>query len=142
MSGAAKKGIDRVKERVVSSVKDSFELQYVKLNTEAKQLSKQLITLPANLTTFKRRKQSSGFDCRTFGFALRQYFIENQEQYAIRRLMIANRKIQDASFPLDENLIDRQITEFRCRPTIKTDQSIYYYFKYLVESFRLVSFHR
>lgn len=129
--------MNAIKERVVSSVKDSVQLQHMKLSAESRRLSKLLLTLPANLTASKSQsKPSGGFDCRTYAYALRQYFIDNQEQYAIRRVMISSRKQIDLPLPLDKEKTDKQIEVFRCRPTIKTDQSIFHYFKYLVESFR------
>lgn len=160
-SGSLKKDVNRVRERIVSSVRESFELEHARLVGEARRLAKQLLTSPANFTENNNNnkklfraasaasaKQPRLFECRTYAYALRQYFIDTQSEHSIRRYMLSgdepkpthrNRKQHqhmDASLPLDQSSIDKRIGEFRCRPTIRTDRSIFFYFKYLVESLK------
>lgn len=118
----------------MSSLEDSAELQHSRFISDAKLLTKQLLTKPSNLTNLPARKNETGFDCRTYGYALRQYLIDHQDQYSIRQIL-TNR--QDVLQSLDENSLMSSLEKLRCQTSLRTDKSTFHYIKYVVQSLRL-----
>lgn len=130
-SGTVRKKLKEVKDRIMPNSPRS-DLKRTRSFNEGRRLMQQLISSPASLVNKKL------LDCRTFSYALRLYLEENQYMYALRRIFILNKNIQDESLPLYEEKIDRQLNTLKCRDSIKTDQSFFYYIKYLIESFKFL----
>ncbi len=125
-----KKKLNRLQERLtIKNKKAQPELTLKAYKKQSKKLLSILEKSPANFTI------GSDFDCMTYGYALRDYFEMYQSNHSIRALISMN----DDSMPLEEDLIEKKIEYFRCIPQLKVDISFYHYFKYLVESFRLMA---
>ena len=99
-------------------------MELVKITQTAKKLIKDLQTTPSNFTM---NIQNS--NCLTVGYALRFYLENNQNKYSLRKNFDEDN--EDLLGDLDQDLINKKIEEFKCSKEIRTDESYYYYLKYI-----------
>jgi hypothetical protein len=79
------------------------------------------------------------YDCAVYGLALKSYFEQHQNQFAIRRVMMQHKFDIDKSEALNSDEMNKKLTDLKCVKQTLTDKSYYNYFKYLTWSLRKIS---
>jgi len=120
----------KIKNRMGKTHKhDQNELEKI-----SKNLLKNLRKTPANLTSTFITDQN--IDCNLYGYALRTYIEINRASLSLRLAFKAEytETNPDESVKINSNAVIKKIEELKCIRQLTSDDSYYFYLKYITNS--------